>query len=87
MRIYKPTYTDKDKESHEVKKYWLELRDHKNHIRRFPDTQTKARPKNLASRFAAVECRGSNDPLPNELNRWLSRIPSKLRQRLVQSSY
>jgi len=84
MRIFKPTYRDKAGESREVKKYWLELRDHKGHIRRFPGYTDSAATESLGKQILClVECRGSNDPLSPELNRWLNRVPNKMRQRFA----
>jgi len=82
MRIYKPKYTDKAGQAREVKNYYIELRDSKGIIRRFPGFVDKAATESLGRQIKKlIECRGSNEPLSPELNRWLSRTPDKLRQR------
>ncbi|MFA5252202.1 MAG: hypothetical protein WC454_06425, partial [Phycisphaerae bacterium] len=85
MRIYKTSYKDKGGESHEVAKWWLELRDHKNIVRRFPGFIDKDATESLGKQIKRlIECRGSNEPLDPALSRWLERIPSKLRMRFAK---
>jgi integrase len=84
MRTYKTSYKDKGGENHEVAKWWLSLRDHKNIVRRFPGYEDKDATETLGKQIQRlVSCRASSEPIPPELNRWLERTPSKLRTKFA----
>jgi integrase len=85
MRIYKISYKDKSGESHEVAKWWLELRDHKNIVRRFPGFIDKGATESLGKQIKRlIECRASSEPIDPALSRWLERVPGKLRMRFAK---
>ena len=84
MRIYKTSYKGRDGENHEVKKYWLSLRDHKNIVRRFPGYTDRDATESLGKQLKRlIECRAGNEPIDPMLSRWLERTPSKLRTRFA----
>ncbi len=63
----------------------VKLRDHKNIVRRFPSFIDKGATESLGKQILRlVECRGSNEPIPPELNRWLDAVPGKLRMRFAK---
>jgi hypothetical protein len=51
MRVFRTSYKDKDGQSHEVKNYYVELRDHIGAVRRFPGYIDKGQRNHLASRL------------------------------------
>jgi hypothetical protein len=84
MRIFEATYTGKDGSKHTVKKYYVELRDHLNTVRRFPGFVDKAATESLGKQILRlVSCRASGEPIDPALSRWLERTPAKLRTRFV----
>jgi integrase len=84
MRIYRVSYTDKAGESHEVKNYYVELRDHIGAVRRFPGYLDKGQTAALGAQIKGlIDCRASGDSIGPALSRWLERIPGKLRTRFA----
>lgn len=87
MRIYKVSYRDKDKQTHEVKNYYVELRDHVGAVRRFPGYADQSATESLGRQIKSlIDCRASGDSIGPALSRWLERIPSKLRTRFAKIS-
>ena len=84
MRTYKTSYKDKDGQSHEVKNYYVELRDHVGAVRRFPGYADKGATESLGRQIKSlIDCRASGDSIDPALSRWLERIPGKLRTRFA----
>lgn len=85
MRTYKPTFKDKDNSTKEVKKYWVETRDHIGKIRRFAGYTDEKQTEKLGEKIdKLVVFRMNNEPLNKELTEWVSHIDRKLRNRLVE---
>jgi len=86
MRLFKPTYRDKKTgETRTVAKWWIELRDHLQIVRRFPAFKDKAQSAALGRRIERLAtCRASGDPPDRELTEWLERVPPKLLARFVK---
>ena len=84
MRLFRPTYRDKTGEKRELKKWWVELRDHQGIVRRFPAFTDQEPSKTLGKQIERlVACRISGDSPGPELSRWLEQTTSKLRERLA----
>jgi len=86
MRLFKPTYRDKKtgRQRH-VKKWWIELRDHLEVVRRFPAFTDKGRSSVFGQQIEKLVSYRAVGQLPDaELSRWLERIPAKLMDRFVE---
>ena len=84
MRVFRTSYKDKDGQSHEVKNYYVELRDHIGAVRRFPGYADKGATESLGKQIKSlIDCRASGDSIDPALSRWLERIPGKLRTRFA----
>ncbi len=86
MRLFKPTYRDKKTgQARQVKKWWIELRDHLEIVRRFPAFTDKGRSRVLAQQIEKlIMCRMAGQQPDPELTRWLERVPAKLLGRFVE---
>jgi len=84
MRVFRPTYKDKEGRAKKVKKWWLELRDHLHIVRRFPGFTDKAQTELLGRQIERlVNYKVAGEQPDAQLSRWLENIPAKLRDRLV----
>lgn len=86
MRLFKPTYKDKKTgRQREVKKWWIEMRDHREILRRFPAFADKGRSRAFGMQIEKlINCRAVGQQPDAELTRWLERIPAKLMGRFVE---
>ena len=85
MRIFRATYKDKDGEIREVKKWWIETKDHLEIVRRFAGHTDQKQTKILGDKIdKLVIHRKNNEPPDKELSPWLASMESKLRDRLVE---
>jgi integrase len=86
MRLYRPTYRDKKtKQIRQVKKWWVELRDHLQLVRRFPAFTDKGQSRILGQQIQKlVACRMAGQQPDPELARWLEQVPSKWLRRFVE---
>ncbi len=86
MRLFKPTYRDKKTgQSRQVKKWWIELRDHLEVVRRFPAFTDKGRSRVFGQQIEKlVSCRAVGQLPDAELSRWLERLPVRLMDRFVK---
>ncbi len=86
MRLFKPTYRDKKTgEQREVTKWWIETRDHREIVRRFPAFADKGHSHVFALQIKKlIELRMANQQPDADLSRWLERVPPKLTERFVQ---
>jgi len=83
MRVFKPTYRDRSGQKRELRKWWIELTDHLETIRRFPAFSDKALSEALGRQIERlVACRIAGQQPGPELSRWLEAVPNKLRMRL-----
>lgn len=84
MRLYKPKFKNKNGQTKEVKKWWVELRDHNGVIRRFAGLTDKAATEETGRNIQRlISFRSANLPPDAQLVRWLEKIPVKLRNRLA----
>lgn len=88
MRVYKPTYTYKEKgkrKTKKISKWWIELRDHIGVIRRFPAFTDKGESEKVGRKIEKlVICNLNHEPPDRILSEWLEHIPEKLWDKLVQ---
>lgn len=84
MRIWKPVFRGRDGKTKQLGKWWIELRDHHQVVRRFPGLKDKTQSRLLGDQIERlVASRVAGQPPSPELTRWLEHVPSKLRDRLV----
>ncbi|NQT03278.1 MAG: tyrosine-type recombinase/integrase [Planctomycetes bacterium] len=85
MRTYKPKFKDKRGKWKEVGKWWIELRDHNEIVRRFAGFPDKAATEALGQqiqKLISYKVAGlSPDP---QMTRWLEQIPSKFQKRFIE---
>ena len=85
MRIYKPTYKDTGGEARQVKKFWLETKDHLGHIRRFAGYTDQKQTAKLGEKIEKlIVHRSNNEPPDRSLSEWIESIPAQLRNQLVK---
>jgi integrase len=86
MRIFKPKYKDsKTGKPKPVRKWWIELRDNMEVIRRFPGCTDKKATEALGKQIERlVGCKMAGEKPGPELVPWLESISGKLTERLVK---
>jgi integrase len=85
MRVFRVWYKDRHNQRKQVRKWWIELRDHLNIIRRFPAFTDKAQSEALGRQIERlVNYKVAGEQLDPQLSRWLQQIPQKLRDRFVK---
>ncbi len=85
MRIYKPTYKNKSGKTKRLKKWWVELRDHLQIVRRFPAFADRDESEILGRKIEKlVVCKLNHEPPDRVLSEWIEHMPEKLRDRLVK---
>jgi len=83
MRVFKPTYKDRLGNKRELRKWWIELTDHLETIRRFAAFSDKALSEALGRQIERlVACRIAGQQPGPDLSRWLEAVPNKLRMHL-----
>jgi len=85
MRLFKPTYKDKNGKTKQVSKWWVELRDHKEVVRRFAGLRDKGQSELLGRQIQRlINYKVAGEQLDPHLSRWLEQdCPQKLRLRLA----
>jgi len=84
MRLFKPTYRDSKGKTREVKKWWIETRDHLGTIRRFAGYTDQDQTEILGKKIdKLIVHRLNNEPPDKDLSKWIESMESKLRGRLV----
>lgn len=85
MRVYRVWYKDKNSERKQVRKWWVELRDHLQTVRRFPAFTNKTQSEALGRQIERlVNYKVAGEQPDPQLSRWLEEIPEKLRDRFVK---
>jgi len=85
MRIFRATYRDKNGEIREVKKFWIETRDHLGTIRRFAgDTHLDVTKLLGAQIERLIGYKTAGEQPDKKLSRWLENIPARMRQRFAE---
>jgi len=84
MRVFRTTYTQ-DGQRKTAQKWYIELRDHLQTVRRFPAFTDKTQSEALGRQIERlVRFRVSGEPLDTTLSRWLENIPARMRDRLAK---
>jgi len=85
MRVFRTSYRDKNGQVRQAKKWYIELRDHLQTVRRFPAFTDKTQSEALGRQIERlVRYRVSGEPLNPALSRWLEQIPARMRDRLAK---
>jgi len=85
MRIFRATYRDKDGVTREVKKWWIETRDHLETVRRFAGLTDRKETEALGHQIERlVNYRVAGDQPDAKLSRWLENIPARMRRRFAE---
>ena len=84
MRVFKQRYT-RDGETKLSEKWYVEIRDHRQHVRRIPGFTDRGQTQKLGRRIEKlVASRVLNVSLDPDLSRWMETINADLRDRLVK---
>lgn len=86
MRVFKTTWTDRDGNKVETRKWYIEFRDHLQIIRRLTAFTDKSLSEALGRKIMQLvnyKIAGCED-LDSHLSRWLEQIPPSLRDRFVE---
>lgn len=84
MRLFRPTYRDKNGKTTKVKKWWIETRDHLGTIRRFAGDTDKKTTLLLGQQIERLIGYKRVNERPDKLSDWLNNIPSKMRRRFAE---
>ena len=85
MRVFRTSYKDKDGIKRTAQKWYIELKDHLDTVRRLPAFTDKAQSEALGRQIERlVRFRVSGEVLDPALSRWLEQIPAKLRRHFVR---
>ncbi len=87
MRIWKPTYRSKKTgQLKHVAKHWVQLKDHKGKVVRFPASENKEMAEIIGRKIQRLAChRAAVEPPDVDLIKWIEQIPERLRSRLVEA--
>jgi len=84
MRVFKPYYY-RNGRRHQVKKWWIEFRDHLHIRRRVAAFTDKAQSEALGRKIVKLANYKAAGEYPDAtLSRWLEQIPNKLQSRLAE---
>ncbi len=85
MRVFRTSYKDRDGKKRQAAKWYVELRDHLQTVRRFPAFTDKQQSEALGRQIERlVSCRVAGEQPTAELSRWLEQIPAKMCQRFAK---
>lgn len=85
MRLFKPKFKNKKGQQKEVKKWWIELRDHNGINRRFAGLTDKAATEEIGRNIQRlISFRSAYLPPDAQLVCWLENISVKVRSKIVE---
>lgn len=85
MRLFKPKFKNKDGQIRELKKWWIEVKDHNGVIRRFAGLTDKDATEEIGRNIQRlISFRSANLPPDPQLVCWLERISVKVRSKIVE---
>ena len=85
MRLFRASYKDKNGERKQVKKWWIELRDHLAILRRFGAFEDKRASEALGRQIERlVNFKIAGEQPDAQIAKWLENIPAKLTKRLAK---
>ena len=88
MRVFRTTYKDKNGQKKQAAKWYVELRDHLQTVRRFPAFTDKKQSEALGRQIERlIACKVSGEQPDPQMSRWLENIPERLRSILSVSDY
>ena len=86
MRVFRQQYKDRSGKTRESAKWYVEVKDHLDVVRRMPGFTDKALTAELGRRIQKlVAVRVLGDILPPDLAAWVERLPQDIRDRLAQT--
>jgi len=84
MRVFRSTYRDRKGRRREARKWYVEFRDHTDHVRRFAAFTDKAATEELGRRVERlVALRSSSATLDVSMARWVEDLPRTIREKLT----
>jgi integrase len=84
MRLFKATYKARDGSRKETRKWYVELTDHRQIVRRFVAFEDKRMSEALGRQIERlIRYRAAGEQPDPQLSQWLERIPDSLRSRFV----
>lgn len=85
MRVFRTSYKGKDGQKRICKKWYIELKDHLQTVRRFAGFTDRKQTEILGEKIEKlVVHRSNNEPPDRALSEWIEHLPAKLRVRLVK---
>ena len=85
MRIFRASYKDKSGQIRQVKKWWIELKDHLQIIRRFPAFTDKQASELFGQQIQRlINLRAAGEQPDTNLSGWLEKIPVKTRRHFAK---
>ncbi len=85
MRVYRVYYKDKNGKKKQIKKWWIELRDHLQIARRFPAFTNKSQSELLGRQIERlVNYKVAGEQPDPQLSRWLEQIPPRLQDKFLR---
>jgi len=85
MRVFRTSYKDKTGQKRQAAKWYVELRDHLQIVRRFPAFTDKRQSEALGRQIEKlVNFKIAGQQPDTELSKWLENIPGRLRNQLVR---
>jgi len=84
--VWEKPYRDRHGQPKTVNKYWVEVRDHRSIVRRFPAVSDKAKSRVFGQHVQdLIACRVAGQKADADLIRWLDAVPARVKQRFVQA--
>ena len=84
MRVYKPTYKDRDGKKQKTSKWYVDLSDHNQLRHKIPAFADKRLSEGLGRNIESlVNCRTAGLDLDVKLNQWIETLPDSLLKKFV----
>jgi len=85
MRVFRTSYKDKTGRKRQAAKWYIELRDHRETVRRFPAFTDKRQSEALGRQIEKlINFKTAGQQPDTELSRWLENIPARMRNHLLK---
>ncbi len=85
MRVFKATYTDKNKQKKRSEKWYIEFRDNHETVRRVPAFEDKRQSETLGRMIQKlINFKIAGETHDPQLSKWCENIPSKLSRYLIR---
>ncbi|MCE9548279.1 MAG: site-specific integrase [Planctomycetia bacterium] len=84
MRVFRTKYKNRDGQSKEAAKWYLEFRDGDEQVRRLPGFTDKQQTETLGRKVEKlIECKQNRETPGRELSAWLETLPRRMRETLA----